>query len=245
MATDAHLVLVPGAGSDPAYWSALRAALADRGSASTAVDLPCTDPAAQLEDYAEVVAAAVRSADEVPVTVVAHSFGAFTAPLVADLAPLVRIVLVAPMIPAPGEPASEWWAATGQPAAHEAAVRAAGLDPPLEAEELFYNTCTAAQRREATGWDRDQAEAPFVQPWPGRSWPAVPTEVVALADDLLFPPGFLAQVARHRLGLPIRTSPGGHMGMVSHPAELAGVLLGGAVNARAEPPAPPPSGTDR
>ena len=245
MATDAHLVLVPGAGSDPAYWGALRAALAERGAASTAVDLPCTDPAAQLEDYAESVAAAVRSAGEVPVTVVAHSFGAFTAPLVPDLVPFARLVLVAPMIPAPGESASEWWAATGQPAAHGAAVNAAGLRPPLDPEELFYNTCTASQRREAADWDRDQAEAPFVQPWPGRAWPAVPTEVVALADDLLFPPAFLAQVARDRLGLPTRSSPGGHMGMVSHPAELAEVLLGGAVNARAEPPAPPVSGTDR
>ena len=232
MARTTHLVLVPGAGSDPAYWEPLRAALAERGLASTAVDLPCTDPAARLEDYAEGVATAVRSVDEGPVQVVAHSFGAFTAPLVADLVPVARLVLVAPMIPAPGESASQWWAATGQSAAHEAAVRAAGLTPPLSLEELFYNTCTAEQRRQATDWDRDQAEAPFVQPWPRNAWPDVRTDVIALAEDLLFPPGFVARMAQHRLGLGIGTSPGGHMGMVSHPGELAEAVLGGAVTSR-------------
>ncbi|HIZ36793.1 MAG TPA: alpha/beta hydrolase [Candidatus Ruania gallistercoris] len=244
MVTTTHLVLVPGAGSDPAYWEPLRAALAERGVASTAVDLPCTDPAARLEDYAEVIATAVRAVPEGPVQVVGHSFGAFTAPLVADLVPVARLVLVAPMIPAPAESASQWWAATGQTAAHEAAVRAAGLTPPVGLEDLFYNTCSPQQRRRAADWDRDQAETPFVQPWPRSSWPEVPTEVVALAEDLLFPPGFVAQVARDRLGLPVRTSPGGHMGMVSHPGELAEVLLSG-LTARREPRALPACGTDR
>lgn len=244
MATAAHLVLIPGAGSDPAYWEPFRTALADRGMFSTAVDLPCTDPSARLEDYAELVATAVRGAGEEPVAVVAHSFGAFSAPLVADLAPVARLVLVAPMIPAPGEPASDWWSATGQSSAHEAAARAAGLMPPLQLEQLFYNSCTDSQRRQAAAWDRDQAEAPFIQPWPRSAWPAVPTDVVALAEDLLFPPAFIARVAQDRLGLPVRTSPGGHMGMVSHPAELAEVLLS-TLSAGAGPPAPPPSGTDR
>lgn len=227
-----HAVLIPGAGSDPAYWQPLRAELSTRGLASTAVDLPCTDPSAQLTDYAEVAAAAVRDHGDGPVLLVAHSFGAFTAGLVADLVPPERIVLVAPMIPAPGESGSQWWEATGQAAAHEAAAHAAGLSLPVDPNELFYNSCTPAQRRQGAEWDRDQAEAPFVQPWPRVAWPAVPTEVIALADDLLFPPEFLTRVVQDRLGLPVRTSPGGHMGMVSHPAELAEVLLGSAVTRR-------------
>ncbi|WP_168211704.1 alpha/beta fold hydrolase [Ruania zhangjianzhongii] len=226
-----HVVLIPGAGSDPAYWEPLRTELAALSLASTAVDLPCTDPSARLTDYAEVAAAAVRDHGDRPVLLVAHSFGAFTAGLVADLVPLERIILVAPMIPTPGESGSQWWEATGQAAAHEAAARAAGLSLPVDPDELFYNSCTHAQRRHASDWDRDQAEAPFVQPWPRAAWPAVPTEVIALAEDLLFPPEFLARVARDRLGLPVRTSPGGHMGMVSHPVELVEALLGSARNA--------------
>lgn len=245
MATAAHLVLVPGAGCDPAYWEPLRAALAARGVSSTAVDLPCTDPDLLLEDYADAVAAAIRRRVSAPVVLVAHSFGAFTAPLVADRVRLERLVLLAPMIPAPGESASQWWAATGQHAAHEEAVRAAGLTAPLDVEELFYNGCTPAQRAAAAAWDRDQADAPFVQPWPRAAWPQVPTDVVALADDLVLPPALVRRVAGDRLGLPVRTAPGGHMGMVSHPDELADVLLAGGVSARPAPPAPPASGTGR
>lgn len=228
MTSATHLVLVPGAGSDPAYWHALRTQLTARGRPSTAVDLPCEDPDLLLEDYAEVVAGVVRTLGAVPVTVVAHSFGAFTAPLVADLVPLSRLVLVAPMIPAPGESGSQWWAATGQHDAAEEAARAAGLTPPLGMEELFYNGFTDAQRAEAAGWERDQAEAPFTQPWPRASWPQVPTEVVALAADLVLPPALVRRVARDRLGLrlglKVRVAPGGHMGMVSHPGELADLL---------------------
>ncbi len=225
MADAAHLVLVPGAGSDPAYWQPLQTELSARGQVSTAVDLPCQEPDLLLGDYAEVVAGVVRALGGVPVTLVAHSFGAFTAPLVADLAAVHRLVLVAPMIPAPGESASQWWAATGQHAAHEDAARAAGLTPPLGLEDLFYNGCSAAQRTAAAAWDREQAEAPFTQPWPRAAWPELPTEVVAFADDLVLPPALVTRVARARLGLPVRLAPGGHMGMVSHPAELADLLL--------------------
>lgn len=231
MASTAHIVLIPGAGSDPAYWGGLRAELSTRGVASTAVDLPCTDESATLTDYADVVAAAVTAANA-PVTLVAHSLGAFTAGLVPDRAPVQAIVLVAPMIPTPGESPGQWWEATGQPAAHEAAARAAGLTPPLDLPELFYNGCTDEQIRQGLTWNRDQAAAPFTQPWPRDAWPGVPTEVVAFAEDRLLPPQFLTTLAQQRLGLAIRTAPGGHMGMVSHPGELAEVLLTPSAGAR-------------
>ena len=56
---------------------------------------PCTH-------YADVVVDAIGDADDV--IVVGQSFGAFTAPLVADRLPTSRLVLVAGMVPSPGEP---------------------------------------------------------------------------------------------------------------------------------------------
>ena len=56
MARATHLVLVPGAGSDPVYWEALQTELTVRGQVSTAVDLPCEDADLLLADYAEAVA---------------------------------------------------------------------------------------------------------------------------------------------------------------------------------------------
>lgn len=49
--------------------------------------------------------------DREHITLVAQSMGAFSAPMARlDVA---RIVLVAPMIPKPGETAGEWWKTSG------------------------------------------------------------------------------------------------------------------------------------
>ncbi|SEE31878.1 alpha/beta hydrolase [Ruania alba] len=226
-----HIVLIPGAGSDQAYWDALRAELTTRGCSSTAVDLACTDEQALLEDYANAVVDAVQrdpTAQGRPFHLLAHSFGAFTAGLVPELLPVQHLTLISPMIPIPGESGSDWWGATGQQAAHQEAATSAGLSLPLGMDDLFYNDFTSDQRRAAAAWDRDQAEAAFTQPWPGTAWPSTPTTVLAFADDRLFPPTFVARLATERVGSlagPVQQVPGGHMGMVSHPAELADAVI--------------------
>jgi pimeloyl-ACP methyl ester carboxylesterase len=47
------------------------------------------------------------------VVVVGHSLGGFTAPLVCARTPVDLLVLVAVMIPSPGELFSDWWTNTG------------------------------------------------------------------------------------------------------------------------------------
>ncbi|UFU07776.1 alpha/beta fold hydrolase [Ruania halotolerans] len=227
----AHFVLIPGAGCDADYWGALGTALTSHGRSSTAVDLPCTDERAHLEDYASAVVHAIQgdlAAHGRDIHLVAHSFGAFTAGLVPDRLPVHRLTLISPMIPAPGESGADWWAATDQDAAHREAAEAAGLDLPLGISDLFYNGLTADQREAATAWERDQADAAFTQPWPGARWPSTPTTVLAFAQDRLFPPAFVARIAADRLGTtaPVQQVPGGHMGMVSHPVELAAAVIG-------------------
>lgn len=51
--------------------------------------------------------------DRTDLVVVGHSFGGFTAPLVADRLPVDVLVLVAGMIPSPGEAPGDWWESTG------------------------------------------------------------------------------------------------------------------------------------
>src|SRR5690625_477494 len=223
-----HVLLLPGAGTSPAYWDRLCHVLSAQGVASTAVDLPCEDDSATLETYAELTAQAAERALRTgprPVILVAHSFGGFTAGLVPDLVPVQRIVLLGAMIPAPGESGSQWWQNTGQQEAHAAAARAAGLSLPLSFTDLFYNGFSPAQVAQAAAWERDQAGTPFEQPWPRGSWPEVPTSVIGFTDDRLLPPDLLRRVARQRLQASLRLTPGGHMGMVSHPHELAEALL--------------------
>src|SRR5947207_5729031 len=74
-------------------------------------------------------------------TLVAQSMAAFTAPMIATEVPVDQIVLVAPMVPAPGEPPGLWWANTGQAdAARQCAMRE-GRDPdkPFDPVEVFLH----------------------------------------------------------------------------------------------------------
>ena len=102
-------VLVPGAGGDAWYWHLVAARL--EGDV-VAPDLPAADPDAGLQDYADAITAAAGDRDGV--VLVAQSMGAYSATMARlDVA---RIVLVNPMIPAPGETPGEWWERSGQAA---------------------------------------------------------------------------------------------------------------------------------
>src|SRR2546423_414624 len=106
----ATYVLIHGAGSDSWYWHLVTPKLQALGHAVVAVDLPCEDDAAGLEDYADAVVDAVVEAvgDRTGVILVAQSLAGFTAPLVCSRLPVVLMVLVAAMIPRPGESPGDW-----------------------------------------------------------------------------------------------------------------------------------------
>ena len=80
-------------------WS--RPRCTERGHDAVAVDLPIGDESAGWETYTDAVVQAVGGRREV--VVVGHSLGGFTAPLVCGRIPVDLLVLVAGMIPAPGE----------------------------------------------------------------------------------------------------------------------------------------------
>src|SRR4051812_41355793 len=101
--------LVPGGGGEAWYWAPVVPLLEAAGHAVVAVELPAGDEDATLDVYAEVIADAVDGREDV--RVVAHSMGAFSAPLVVGRAAVAvaEIALVAPMIPAAGESVDAWW----------------------------------------------------------------------------------------------------------------------------------------
>lgn len=74
------------------------------------MDLPSDDESAELSEYADAVVDAVG--DRTGLLVVAHSFGGFTAPLVCARLPVELLVLVAAMVPAPGETGNDYWVNT-------------------------------------------------------------------------------------------------------------------------------------
>lgn len=207
-------VLIHGAGDAAFYWHLVTAELQARGHDVVAVDLPCDDDAAGLVEYADVVVEAIG--DRRDLVVVAQSFGGYTAPLVCARVRVELLVLVAGMVPSPGESAEAMFAATGY---------AAPAVEPLDADDdgtlaTFYADVPRALAAEALTHGRDQSGTPWSQPWPLRAWPEVPTRYLLCREDLLFPAEWVRGVVRERLGITPDEIDGSHCPALARPVEL-------------------------
>ena len=207
----ATYALIHGAGDVGWYWHLVEAELRERGHDTEAPDLPCDDDSAGLWEYADTVLDAIG--DRIDLVVVAQSFGGFTAPLVCDRVAVDLLVLVAGMIPFPGEAPRDYWANTG----YEQEVREQYDDTIA----LFYHDVPPGLASEALKRGRAQSEARMGEPWPLDAWPDVPTRFLLCRDDRLFPANFLRRVARERLGITPDEIDGGHCPALSRPKELA------------------------
>lgn len=227
-ATASTFVLIHGAADVGWSWHLVADELRTHGHDVIAPDLPCDDESAGLPEFADAVVAAIREMDDGPrdLVVVGHSFGGFTAPLIADRLPVTELVYVAAMIPAPGERPADWWANTGYKAA---VAQQAALDGGLTGNEdpyvSFLGGVPRELAREAMRRSRGQADASSAAPWPLAAHPQVPTRALVARDDRFFPADFLRRVTRERLGIEAEEIPGSHCAMLSDPRELADALL--------------------
>ncbi len=207
----ATYVLIHGAGGDSWYWHLVVPRLTALGHDAIAVDLPCDDDRAGLSDYADSVVGAVGAGREV--IVVAQSLGGFTAPLVCGRLDVSLLVLVAAMVPRPGESPGDWWANTGHV-----------FPDPFDPAEVFAHDLPADLAAELPAHLRPQSGTPFEKPWPQDSWPDVPTRFLLCRDDRFFPAPFQRRVVRERLGIPPDEMDGGHLPALARPDELVGWL---------------------
>ncbi|MFI7005261.1 alpha/beta fold hydrolase [Streptomyces sp. NPDC050145] len=216
--------LIHGAGDVGWYWHLVEAELRARGHDVVAPDLPADDDTLTLDDYADAVVEAVG--DRRGLVVVGQSFGAFTAPLVAVRRPVEELVLVAGMVPEPGESPDAWWSRTGYAeAVRRQAARDGGPTGSDDPYAAFYHDVPRALAEEAMSRERAHpSAAASAQPWPLEAWPDVPTRYVLCTEDHFFPPDFLRRVVRERLGLVPEEIAAGHAVALGHPVELAGLL---------------------
>jgi pimeloyl-ACP methyl ester carboxylesterase len=221
----ATFVLIHGAGDVGWYWHLVEAELRERGHDVVAPDLPCDDQSAGLPEYADTVIEAIG--DRTDLVVAAQSFGAFTAPLVCERVAVDLLVLVAPMIPVPGEAPADYWTDTR----YEEEVRER-YDDDLA---LFYQDVPPELVSEALKHGRAQSEARMREPLPLEKWPDVPTRVLLCRDDRLFPASFVRRVAHERLGITPDEIEGGHTPALSRPKELAERLEAYAAQAGIDP----------
>jgi pimeloyl-ACP methyl ester carboxylesterase len=219
----ATFALVHGGGDVGWSWHLVERALRGLGHRTVAPDLPCDDPTASLVDYADTVVDAIG--DRRDVIVVGHSYGGFTAPLVADRVRAEALVLVAAMIPAPGETPAAWWENTGH---KQAVAEQAELDGGLTGSDdpyvAYYHDVPRALAEEALSKARNESEVAYSTRWPLDAWPRVPTRFILCSEDRLFPPEFMRRLVADRLGIVPEEIPAGHYAPLSRPLELAALL---------------------
>jgi pimeloyl-ACP methyl ester carboxylesterase len=216
--------LIHGAGDVGWYWHLVASELRGRGNDVIAPDLPADDESATLTDYADAVVEAVGSRKDL--VVAGQSFGAFTAPLVADRLAADALVLVAGMVPAPGEPPDDWWHNTGYSSAVQTqAARDGGMTGNPDPYVSFYHDVPRQLAEEAMSKERAHpSQASMVAPWPLDAWPHVPTKFVLCSQDRFFPPDFFRRLVAERLAIIPDEIPSGHCVALSRPKELADLL---------------------
>lgn len=205
----ATFALIHGGGGSAWDWHLVVPELSGRGHDPVAVDLPSEDESAGWWDYADAVVHAI--ADRSEVVVVGHSLGGFTAPLVCARIPVDLLVLVAAMIPSPGELFGDWWASAG--------YEASGYD------DVFYHDLSPELAAEARRRERDEAAKALREPWPLEAWPDTPTRYLLCRDDRMFSAPWARRHSRERLGIDADEMDGGHYISLSRPRELADRLV--------------------
>jgi pimeloyl-ACP methyl ester carboxylesterase len=205
--------------------------LSEAGHTVVAIDLPCEDTSSGCAEYRDIVLEATADAGD-DLVVVAHSAGGLTAPLVAAARPVRRLVLVSALLPLPGRSFADQNQAEGilEPE-YGAGVRAdaAGtrswFDPDLCARTL-YSGCSPEDAAWAFGQLRPQASTLYTEVSPLNRWPDTPVTDIRGDGDRIVSPAWAAKAVPDRLGVaPTWIEGAGHSAMLSHPSELAALLL--------------------
>jgi len=208
----------------------LQPELEKRGHTSVAVDLPCDDWTASLNDNAGIVVDALADADDV--VLVGHSLGGITIPVVAARRPVRRMVFLCALLPKPRQSMDEVLAG-GEP------VLSPEFNPfaqvvhedssvswePAAAVDTFFHDCSpdvaewAASKLRRQTWATTQETSPLAE------WPDVPSTYIICTEDRAVWPEWSRRAAKEWIGADVIELPGGHSPFLARPAELADVLV--------------------
>jgi pimeloyl-ACP methyl ester carboxylesterase len=217
--------LIHGAGVGGGwYWHLVEAELRSLGHTTVAPTLWTGDDSATLSDYADAVVDTIDTPEDL--FVVAHSFGGFTAPLVAERLPTAGLIYVTAMVPTPGESPDDWWTNTG----HSEAVRLqaakdGGLTGSSDPYVSYFHDVPKRLADQVSSHEPSPPSNPaYYEPWPLDTHPTTPTRYILCTEDRLFPAAFQRQLARDRLGITPDEITSGHCPALSRPTELAAML---------------------
>jgi pimeloyl-ACP methyl ester carboxylesterase len=224
--------LIHGAWGSGWHWGTVPDELRATGHEVVAPDLPCEDPEATFDDYADVVVEAVRHVDDEDLVVVGFSLGGLSAPLVAARTRPRELVYVAAMLPEPGVSLGEQFRRGDRLLLRD---YERGLEGPDERGlsawvdfEVYHRTgchdCREPVARERFERSRAQAVGAYAAPCSLTEMPKVPTRYVLCAEDRLLNNEYWSSAVSDRLGVDPIEIPGSHSPMASRPRELVQLL---------------------
>jgi pimeloyl-ACP methyl ester carboxylesterase len=223
-----HFVLVHGAYHGAWCWDLLRRELKADGHAATAVELPCDDPGAGAERYADEVVAATPKTPE-GVILVGHSLAGLTIPIVAGRTRTLMTVYLCALVPVPGLSFDAQHAdfETGFKPSESPVSHPDGSSswPERGAIEIFYQDCdpdlavAAAHKLRPQQWRITQEVTPL------REWPAVTTSYILCTEDRAVSRTYSSKAAHDLLRIEAVEMAGGHSPFLSRPSELAKRLI--------------------
>jgi hypothetical protein len=197
-----HFALVHGAYHGAWCWDLLRTELKRDGHSTSAVDLPCEDPEAGAECYAELVIRAIP--------------------------PGKAAVLVCALVPVPGLSFDAQHAniATGFHPSAPAISHSDGSAswPEAGAIEVFYHDCEPKIARDAARRLRRQHWRVTQEVTPLHELPAVSAAYILCTDDRMVSSEYSRRSSQKLLGFEPVEIRGGHSPFLAHPRELATLL---------------------
>ena len=212
--------LVHGAWGSGWHWGSIPDRLRAAGHEAVAPDLPCDDPDATFEDYAQLVLRALGDADDV--VVAGFSLGGLTAARVAVARPVRALVYVAAIVPERGATLMEQFR---DPLMHREYLEGVEriergsrwVDFDVYRRVAYDDDAPEEVVRERFERLRPQLNTPYLRPFDADLPPA--RYVTCTRDRLMNNDHWRTAVeVTDELDC-------GHSPMVSRPAELAGILL--------------------
>ena len=114
---------------------------------------------------------------------------------------------------------------TGASAARDEAAHAGGYPEGFDLDTYFLHDVDPEIAAAGEPYQRPEADIAFEQPCPFKRWPEVETTVLAGRDDRFFPIDFQRRVVRERLGLEVKSLPGGRLNAISEPRAVTDALV--------------------
>src|ERR1700680_2379707 len=222
-----HFALVHGAYHGAWCWEQLRQELERDGPTTSAVNLPCEDPEAGAERYADEVVHSIPKTTE-GVVLVGHSLAGLTIPFVAGRRRRVMTVYLCALLPVPGLSfdAQNADLRTGFEPSEGAITHPDGSAswPERGAIESFFHDCAPeiaqadARRLRKQHWLVTQEVTPL------RRWPDASAAYILCTGDRLISSGYSRRASFDQLGVEPIEMGGGHSPFLSRPRELATLL---------------------